>query len=378
MRSKNRALGTFLAFTITFTATACGGTADTGKSAQVEATPGPSAKQEAATAIEPYLVPPSSIPLNTPLAKKPAAGKTIIISEDPAAVSRKSNDGFEVGAKMLGWTVKRQPIGTGPEDAAKAFDAALDQKPDAINMSGHAASTLRAQVDRAKNMGIPVLLTDVSDPVGSDGLVNVIGIDDASQTGPWGIMSGDYAVSQGAKNVLIVDLSFFPALHAYSESAAKRVEKLGGKATVIDTTLTEFVGGKIPAKVVSEIQRNPNIDWVLMALGDMTTGLNAALKGAGFADKVKVGGETAGTANVSALKAGTESAWTGFPAEIHGMYRVDALARILNGEPLVKTYNSLPTQMLTSKNIGTAPVDSGGYYVGIPADREHFAALWKI
>ncbi|MBC7632679.1 substrate-binding domain-containing protein [Aeromicrobium sp.] len=367
-----------MAFAITFTATACGGNADTGRSAQQAATQRPNAQQEAAAAIEPFLAPPTDIPVNTPLAKKPAGGKTIIISEDPAAVSRKTNDGFEVGAKMLGWTVKRQPIGTGPEDAAKAFDAALDQKPDAINMSGHAASTLRAQVDRAKNMGIPVLLTDVSDPVGSDGLVHVIGIDDASQTGPWGTMSGDYAVSQGAKNVLVVDLSFFPALHAYSESVANRVGKLGGKATIIDTTLTEFVGGKIPARVVSEIQRNPNIDWVLMCLGDMSTGLNAALKGAGFADKVKVGGETASTANVSALKAGTESAWTGFPAEIHGMYRVDALARILNGEPLVKGYTSLPTQMLTAKNIGTAPVDSGGYYIGIPGYREYFAKLWKL
>jgi ABC-type sugar transport system substrate-binding protein len=382
MRSRKATLGAFMALAITFTAAACGDDADGtagGSDAVGQSDDGGSdGRAEATEAIEPYLSPPEEIPLSTPLASKPEGGKTLIVTENPQAVTRKTNDGLEVGAEMLGWTVKRQPIGTGPEDPAKAFDAALDQKPDAILASGNPTSTLRAQLDRAKREGVTVLISDTGEPVGSDGSVHIIGLDDFDQTGLWGKMTADYAMSQGAEHVLVVDLSLYPILHAYSEAAVDRVEELGGKATLIDTQITDLVAGKIPANVVSEIQRKPDIDWVLLALGDMATGLDAALKGAGFADQVKIGGESASTANVAALKNGNEDAWTGFAAEIHGMYRIDALARIFNGEELVSEYSELPTQLLTPDNIDQAPLDEEGYYLGVPEYEDHFREIWKL
>lgn len=380
MRSRKATLGVILALAVSLTATACGDDADSDGADGVAASPGESASgsSEAAAAVEQFLSAPDGIPLDTPLAKKPESGKTIIVTENPQAVTRKTNDGLEAGAKLLGWTVKRQPIGSGPEDPAKAFDAALDQKPDAVLVSGNPASTLRAQIDRAKREGVTVLISDTGEPVASDGTVHTIGLDDYAQTGLWGTMTADYAMSQDAKHVLVVDLSLYPILHAYSEAAVERVKELGGKATLIDAQITDFVAGKIPANIVSEIQRKPDIDWVLLSLGDMATGLDAALKGAGFADKVKVGGESASTANVTALKSGSEDAWTGFAAEIHGMYRIDALARIFNGEKLVEEYNELPTQLLTPDNIGEAPLDDEGYYVGVPDYEAHFSKLWQL
>jgi ABC-type sugar transport system substrate-binding protein len=381
MRSRRKAtLGAIVALAVTFTSAACGsddGETDTADTAGTAAESSTETDGGADVDVAQYLTPPESIPLDAPLASCPEKGKTLIVTENPQAVTRKTNDGLEVGAKMLGWTVKRQPIGSGPEDPAKAFDAALDQKPDAVLASGNPASTLRAQLDRAKREGVTVLISDTGEPVGSDGSVHTIGLDDFDQTGLWGKMTGEYAVSEGAKHVLVVDLSLYPILHAYSESAAKSVEELGAKATVIDTQITDLISGKIPANVVSEIQRNPDIDWVLLALGDMATGLDAALKGAGFADKVKVGGESASTANVAALKAGAEDAWTGFAAEIHGMYRVDALARLFNDEKLVSEYSELPTQLLTPENINEAPIDEEGYYVGVPDYQQHFEEIWK-
>ncbi|MCW2615079.1 MAG: hypothetical protein JWN08_2073 [Frankiales bacterium] len=378
MRSRRATLGAFLALAVTFTAAACGDDADDGDTGTDTAAQSDSGNADAAEAIKPFLAAPTDIPVDTPLGKKPESGKTIIVTENPQAVTRKTNDGLDVGAKLLGWTVKREPVGTGPEDPAKAFDAALDQKPDAILVSGNPASTLRSQLDRAKREGVTVLLSDAGDPVGSDGSVHTIGLDDFDQTGLWGKMSADYAMSKDAKHVLVVDLSLYPILHAYSEAAADRVKELGGTSTLIDAQITDLVAGKIPANVVSEIQRNPDIDWVLLALGDMATGLDAALKGAGFADKVSVGGESASTANTAALKSGAEDAWTGFAAEIHGMYRIDALARLFNGEELVTEYNELPTQLLTPDNIGEAPLDDEGYYVGVPDYEKHFSELWKI
>jgi hypothetical protein len=111
----------------------------------------------------------------------------------------------------------------------------------------------------------------------------------------------------------------------------------------------------------------------------MSTGLKAALRGAGLGDKVKIGGESASTANVSALKSKDEDAWTGFAAEIHGMYRIDALARIFNGDPFDPAiYNELPTQLLSQDNVAQAPLDAEGYYVGVPDYAAKFSTLWKV
>jgi ABC-type sugar transport system substrate-binding protein len=194
-------------------------------------------------------------------------------------------------------------------------------------------------------------------------------------------MNADYAASKGAKHVLVVDLSLYPILHAWTQGVVDEMKKVSPdtKTTVIDPQVGDLVGGKIPNLVVSEIQRSPDIDWVLMSLGDMTTGLDSALRAAGLNNQVQIGGESASTANVEGLKKGTDAAWTGFAAEIHGMYRIDALARIFEGQDPtgVKGYSNLPTQLLTPDNIKDAPLDSEGYYVGLPDFKDQFEKLWK-
>jgi ribose transport system substrate-binding protein len=382
MRSPRASLGAVLALAVTLTgATACGSSSSGNGATGAKASASASQGSAAADAVKPFLSPPTSIPITTPLSKKPAAGKRLIVTENPQAVTRKTNDGLEIGARLLGWTVKRQPVGSGPEDPAKAFDAALDQKPDAVLVSGNPASMFRSQLARATRMGIPVLMSDTGDPVGKSGTAYTIALDNFDQTGLWGKMTADYAASQGAKHVLVVDLSLYPILHAFSEGVAKELKSVAPdvKSTVIDTQITDFIAGKVPANVVSEIQRSPDIDWVVLALGDMSTGLRAALSGAGYGGKVKIGGESASTANVTALKKGEEDAWTGFAAEIHGMYRIDALARIFNGQdPFLPEQATLPTQLLTKDNIGSAPLDAGGYYVGVPDYQAQFKKLWQL
>lgn len=387
MRSRT-ALGVFLALTMTCTAAACGGSGSDGASSSPSgatstgASPAASASSGSGSAspVTQYLANPNGLPLTTPLSRKPDPGKTLIVTENPQAVTRKTNDGLEEGAKLLGWTVKRLQVGSGPEDPQKAFDAALDQKPDAVLVSGNPASTFRSQIARAKSQGTTVVLSDAGDPTGKDGSVYTIGLDSFDQTGLFGKMTADYAAAKGAKHVLVVDLSLYPILHAYSQGVVDELKKVapGTKTTLIDTQITDLVGGKVPANVISQIQRQPDIDYVYLSLGDMTTGLKAALRGASLTN-VKIGGESASTGNVTALKNKDEDVWSGFAAEIHGMYRIDALARIFNGDPIdLEAYSKLPTQLLTQDNIGTAPLDDEGYYKGLTDYIAPFSTLWKV
>jgi ribose transport system substrate-binding protein len=347
-------------------------------------TSGSGTNTAACTAVQPFLSPPKTIPLDTPLTKKPPTGKTIVVTENPEAVTIKTNEGLIQGAHMLGWTVKKVEVGSTAEGPQQAFSAALQLHPDAILVSGNPEATLRAQMTLAAQAGIPVLMSDNGDPVAYTGSTYTIGLDSDSQTALWGKMTADYAACNGAKHVLVVDLPLYPILHAYSQGVVSEMAKIAPnvKTTVLTTQITDLTGGKISSQVISQIQRNPDINWVLFCLGDMTTGLAAALRDAGLAGKVKIGGESASTANVQALKAGTDAAWTGFAAQIHGMYRIDALARIFNHESLAPDNNlqtvQLPTQLLTPQNINSAPLDSTGYYVGVPRYPAHFATLWKV
>jgi ribose transport system substrate-binding protein len=377
MRSRKATISTVLAVIALTSATACSQGDDGGSGGGGSEGGGNSAAEKE---VDQYLTPPKDIPITEELAACPEEGKTIIVTENPQAVTRKTNDGLEAGAKLLGWTVVRQPVGTGPEDPQKAFDAALDQAPDAVLVSGNPSSTFRAQLDRANQLGIPVLISDNGEPVGTQGTTTTISLDDFEQTGLWGKMNADYAAAQGAKSVLVVDLSLYPILHAWSEGVVDEMKKIAPdtETTVLDAQITDLVAGEIPNKIVSEIQRNPDIDWVLLSLGDMTTGLDAALRAASLTEQVSIGGESASTANVAALQEGTEDAWTGFAAEIHGMYRIDALARIFAGDdPATIDYSQLPTQLLTPDNIGDAPLDKEGYYLGVPDYTDHFEKIWK-
>jgi ribose transport system substrate-binding protein len=331
--------------------------------------------------VDGFLQPPTSIDITEPLSRKPDEGKRIVVVESTEPTSLKTDEGLKEAVEELGWTLDVVQEGTGPEDPAKAFDAAIDMSPDAILISGNPLATMRAQVDRAKQANIVVVQSDSGEPVGQDGSVYTLSLDSFDQTGLWGRMIADYVAVEGSKRALIVDLSLYPILHAFSEGAQKELEEVSPDTAVdvIDVQIQDFIAGSVPGRIVSEIQRNPDTDFVILSLGDMATGLDSALRAAGLAEQVRIAGESASTANLEALRDKTQHVFTGFAALVHGWHRADALARIFNGDPLDPNYDStLPTQLITQDNVGEAPLDDEGYYLGVDDYRAQFAELWKL
>jgi ribose transport system substrate-binding protein len=383
MLSPKATIGVFVALTLTVGgAAAC----SSSKSSSSGGTGGGSGSAgggsaQAAANIEPLLKAPTSINITQQLKAKPPTGKKIAITQSSEPVTLETNKGFADAAAAVGWTVSVVPEGTGPEDPGKALGQAIDQHPDAIFVSGQTLSTMRTQIERAKSEKIPVFQSDSGEPVSQDGSIYVLSLDSFQQTGAWGKMIADYIATKGSKHTLVVDLSLYPILHAFSEGVVKELKTVSPdtKTTLQDTQITDLIGGKIPSQVVSAIQRNPDIDWVVFCLGDMTTGLKAALTGAGLGSKVKIGGESASTANITALKKKDEDVWTGFAAKIHGWRRIDAAARVFNGESLDPNNNSLlPTQLITQDNVNSAPLDTDGYYLGVPDYKDQYLKLWMM
>ncbi|WP_448624248.1 sugar ABC transporter substrate-binding protein [Geodermatophilus sp. URMC 64] len=339
------------------------------------------ASAEVQQAVDDFLQPPTSIDITEPLSRKPDEGKRIVVVESTEPTSLKTDEGLAEAIQELGWTLEVVQEGTGPEDPAKAFDAAIDMAPDAILISGNPLATMRTQVERAKAANIVVLQSDSGEPVGQDGSVYTLSLDSFDQTQLWGQMIADYVAVDGSKRALIVDLSLYPILHAFSEGAQQELEKVAPdtEASVMDVQIQDFIAGSVPGQIVSEIQRNPDTDFIILSLGDMATGLDAALRAAGLDQQVRVGGESAGLANIEALRDGTQHVFTGFAALIHGWQRADALARIFNGDPLDPNLEStLPTQLITQDNVDEAPLDDEGYYVGVEDFRDQFKELWQL
>ena len=76
-------------------------------------------------------------------------------------------------------------------------------------------------------------------------------------------------------------------------------------------------------------------------------------------NRVKLGGESPSAANISALKTGAETVWTGFPIAILGWRILDMAARDSVGDPLTEAEATPQTEvdMEVEKVLETAKQD---------------------
>jgi ribose transport system substrate-binding protein len=326
---------------------------------------------------------PSDIVLKTPLSKKPEPGKLIVRLVTPQPVAKVASDGTAAGAAALGWSYKAIPIGTGPEDIQKAFDAALALKPAPLGIivSGYPKVTFAKQLAEAKSRGIAVISEATTDPAGTgDGIIGLV--NGPPQVRIWGkdVAAQVVADSNGKANVAMFSISAYPILGEFVEGFKEALSEWCPSCTVtdVDQQATD-VGTKTPQSVVSTFQRNPKLNYAIFSLGDLTIGVDAAVKSAGLTN-VKIAGEVPSAANLQAIKDGNELAWTGLAAAEMGWRGVDGLARYATGDPLdVVSNTSLPTQVITKANVGSIVTDeASGYYIGLTDYAEQFKKLWQV
>jgi ribose transport system substrate-binding protein len=326
---------------------------------------------------------PAGIELSTPLSKKPEAGKLVVKLVTAQPVTKVVSDGTAAGAAALGWSYKAIPVGTGPEDIQKAFSAALALKPAplGIEVSGYPKVTFAKQLAEAKSKGIAVLSESTTDAPGTgDGIVGLL--DGPSQVQIWGkdIAAEVIADSNGKAHVAMFSVSAYPILGEFVKGFKAAMSEWCPDCSVkdVDQQATD-IGTKTPQSVVSTFQRDPKLNYAIFSFGDMTIGLDAALKGAGLSGKVKIAGETATAANLQGVKNGTELAWTGFAAPELGWRTIDGFARFVNGDDMTPVSNTpLPTQVITKDNIGSIVTDSSGYYIGLSDYASLFTKLWQV
>jgi ribose transport system substrate-binding protein len=145
------------------------------------------------------------------------------------------------------------------------------------------------------------------------------------------------------------------------------------KAGTVDVTLAQVGSGGVVPAVVSALQRNPGVKYVVTVQGEFTQGLDAAVNAAGLKG-VKLLGINPAKFNQQELLTGKASAFTLLPFNIMAWKAVDVALRHAQGMDVQDGDGPLPLQLLTKDTVGT-PQDS----IDRPEDyQDQFKKLWKV
>lgn len=349
-------------------------------SAEEEST-GQAADVSGAQAVaDQYEAAPDGLVLDTPLSAAPDTGKYVISIETPQPISSAKNDAIQEATDLLGWRYQRIVMGTDAEAAPKALDQAIALKPDAIHISGTPLTMLTKQIESADAAGIPIIADSIAGPP-VDGVIST-SLDGDAQVVEWGKMVASQVIadSGGDANVAIFSITDYSILNVFTDAFTEQLNAQCPDCTaeLVNQQVTDL-GTKTPQSVVSTLQRDPNINYVLFSFGDLVLGVDAALRGAGLQDQVTFAGQTPTPDNLQSLKDGDNSVWVGFPVQILGWRVVDTLARQFGGDDLAVADDALlPTQLLNQDNIDSAVLDEAtGYYLGVEDYQDQFRTLWN-
>jgi ribose transport system substrate-binding protein len=323
-----------------------------------------------------FLTAPTSIGISTPLNAKPASGKLLVGLDSGLGSATVLAKYWAQAAADAGWQYKNLISGATPTAQQAAMSSAIQLNPAGILTSGIPIATISTQLALAKQKGIWVNTSASTDS--PSGAMFDTSIASPAQLAQWGKMVAAYVVVQSNGKAVVQDFSLpvFPILLDFDTAFIAALKQWCPACKVTQNPQqASAIGTTTPQAVVSTVTRNPSTNWLIFDLGDLATGVNAALAAAGL-HGLHIGGLTADTPNIAALKSKTQDVWTAYSLPIVAYRQVDSFARKFEG---MSTLNAaLPTQLLTQDNVNSMVADSQGNYVGVANYRSQFLTLWHV
>jgi ribose transport system substrate-binding protein len=330
----------------------------------------------------PVTEPPTEFPITTPLKEKPKPQKVTWLACALPVCQAALSTGYHQAAAALGWPLKQ--INYETIKAAEGVQQALNENPDFIQITGVPPAVYEAQAKEAIKKEIPIISGyDTTPPEPEvNGLWYQYG-NGAKGSGAEGEEVARWIAqdSEGKGKVVTVTISEYPILTAEIEG----LEKVFAKAPemsleTISVTAEEVGEGKVPNKVVAFLQSNPDTEYIEYTFSDLSTGMGAALKGAGLTNVIQTG-VNANPAVVKEIANGEQAAWSMQPSLYGDWLAMDAAARIAQGMPLEKYQEegALPTYVVASKEAAEELLkNSNGEWGGPEGYEEKFEEIWGV
>ncbi|MYH71355.1 MAG: sugar ABC transporter substrate-binding protein, partial [Acidimicrobiia bacterium] len=343
--------------------------------------PAPMGPAEAAAArIAPLFEVPSTIGPTEPLASLPTGARLGYVgigtaNEDATGIE------FLAAADLLGFDVTVFAAGFDAASQIGILEEMATQNFDVVVMQSYTeAAATSPQMKAVKDSGAIVVSYGTALPGRQNELMDhqFLAQEDSQQ---WGTLIADWVVADSGGNakVLATYAADFAAGNAQHEGFVGHLEATcpGCEVVGMDFNLAEL-GTELPGRIVSAMQADSEIDYVLAGFGAVFIGVPEALDEAGLLDQAKGIGWYGTAFNQQLIVDGrfqVVSQNVGNP--YRGYLLADAAARLLAGQE-IEDWSDLfyePLQFSTADNIDDPTVDC---LCAPPDFREQFHALWGV
>jgi ABC-type sugar transport system substrate-binding protein len=320
--------------------------------------------------IAKYVATPTEILQTEPVSKKAEPGKNIALLVCGVPVCTEFNDAMNEAGDELGWQITKIDLGVSPEEFTKAYNRAIEIKPDMVVGSGLPRELFDKQLNTLADMDIPVIEWSSGIKPVPDELW--VATDDPLYQAA-GVQAAEFLAADGdlKSQVAIFNVPQYTMSSLFAKTLQEYLPKICADCKVGYEEAAATDIGKLGQKVTGYVQQNPDTNYVVCTFGDLCQGVGQALRSAGR-DDVKVFTRDSGSTNFQNMANGLEYATSPLPIGQTGWQIVDLAQRIFNGDDVADTRLS-PIQVVTKVDDPESPLIGA-----VPDYKEQYRALWKL
>ncbi len=326
--------------------------------------------------LKPYQQLAATLPASyTALAAKPVAGGSIVHLIGPLPTEIPLSQAQQAAAQVIGWKFTALSFNGTVEDLDAKFEAAVAMKPTMITLSGFPLATIAKPVADAKKAGVVVVLADVADePTGYPGFAAVVEggsvYDKVGELNAYEFMHD----SDCRGNVAIFSLPY-PILTVGTNAFTATVQQHcpACKVSTSELQVTDVGTSAATSAIITKLQSDPATTYVYGVIGNVVTGLTAALSQSGLTG-ISVFGADPDNDAIAAIRNGTNKWWVQYGAQLNGWSMIDAGLRAMQTHKPVADNPDYPLGLLTKES-----TPAGTSLPVVPANYEQdYEALWHV
>jgi ABC-type sugar transport system substrate-binding protein len=347
-----------------------GGSSSGSSAAQGSAGPG---LDQARTLAQKVTARPTSIGAAKPIGKPVPTGKKVVFISCGVAACEAQGSIIKQGAADLGWTASMIGTDGSPEQLQNAFESALRQGADAVILNAVNRASVAKQIQEAKQKGVAFVTSASVEKPGDGILANIADTGNSGRIGQ-SLAAQIVADSNGKADTLYVNISAFQILQALGQQFQSSYKQFcpGCKDESIDIPLTSL-GKDAPDRIVSYLRAHPGVNYLVLSVSNaLGSGLPAALRAAGLADKVKIVGQSGDSQTFQDLQAKSFNSVVPYDYYSVDYLMLDALARHFAGAPVHES--APPLWIVTPQNMPAEATK--GLFPVVASYRDEFKKIW--
>ena len=232
---------------------------------------------------------PTEIAVSEPIDGEVPENKTVYWLECSIEACTQLGDSLQDATDALGWNLRRVNAGLEPETVKAAWELAAREKPDAVMASGFPHEVYAPELEEVLDAGIPVVNMVTTDEPAGDSEYILKGNQDYIDNGA---LNADWVVAQGGETTkaLYVTTSQFPSVEARAKGFEQQFAEIcpDCELDLMEVQADDIGTNALPTQIVGRLQQDPDINLVVLGIGDMLAGLESALQGAGLQDQAEI------------------------------------------------------------------------------------------